>query len=499
MSGFRLPVRLRLTLWYAALLAATLALVGIILVVSLREHLYADFDDKLTSQAAITLATVQVRNGVPDLAAQAVEEQAGEYFLRLLDARGAVRADNGSALGSVPLDRQAVAAAFAGQTTIDSAAVGDNESLRIVTLPVRRNGDSGDVVGVLQVGLDRQDLDDILNEFATTLGLLAPLALLVAVAGGYFLAGRALAPVAAITDLAADIDARDLDARLDLDLPNDELGRLARTFDAMLARIEDAFERQRRFTGDAAHELRTPLSLMRSQIDLALTRPRSPEEYREALRDLDGDLERMTGLVASLLSLARADAGRLPIERAPFDLAETIAATLEQYRPFADDAGVALRDESVATPLVADEDLLVQVLVNLIANAVAHTPPGGVVTVGCRRVDMSARLWVSDTGHGIPIEHQARVFDRFYRVDVGRTRASGGAGLGLAICRAIAEAHGGTILLNSRPGHGAHVEMALPAAPGATSDTDRGRRSMLRRGRDASGTPAERLSSPSRR
>jgi heavy metal sensor kinase len=500
MSVRRVPVRLRLTLWFATLLAAALALVGVILVVGLRQRLYADFDDKLSSQAAITLATVQVRNGVPELATQAVEEQAGEYFLRLLDANGRVLVDNGSALGNVPLDRAAVSAALAGLTSIGSAAVGDNESLRIITLPVRRNGDAGDIVGVLQVGLDRQDLDDILNQFATSFALLAPLGLVVASGGGYFLAGRALAPVAAITDLAAGVEARDLHARLNLDLPNDELGRLARTFDAMLARIEDAFDRQRRFTGDAAHELRTPLSLMRSQIDLALARPRSAEDYREALRALDDDLERMTGLVAALLSLARADAGRLPIEPVPFDLAETVAATVEQFRGVAIEAQVELRDEAMPTPLVADEDLLVQALVNLIANAVAHTPPGGVVTVGCRRIETSVRLWVSDTGFGIPIEHQARVFDRFYRVDSGRTRASGGAGLGLAICQAIAEAHDGAVLLNSQPGRGTRVEVVVPAEPhGAASAPRASRRSPLDLVRRAAETPAARPASPPRR
>ncbi|HEX5498163.1 MAG TPA: hypothetical protein VFX03_03010, partial [Thermomicrobiales bacterium] len=174
MSVRRVPVRLRLTLWFATLLAAALALVGVVLVVSLRQHLYADFDDKLSSQAAITLATVQVHNGVPELATQAVEEQAGEYFLRLLDVDGHVLVDNGSALGNVPLDRGAEAAALAGLTSIGSAAVGDNESLRIITLPVRRNGDAGDIVGVLQVGLDRQDLDDIINQFIASLALLAP-------------------------------------------------------------------------------------------------------------------------------------------------------------------------------------------------------------------------------------------------------------------------------------------------------------------------------------
>ena len=257
--------------------------------------------------------------------------------------------------------------------------------------------------------------------------LVSPFLLLVAAGGGYLLAGRALAPVAAITDLAARVGAQDLHARLHLDLPDDELGRLAQTFDAMLARIEDSFERQRHFTGDAAHELRTPFSLMRTQVDIALARSRSAAAYREALHGLDGDLQRLTGLVSTLLTLARADTGRLVPDRSAFNLANTVALILEQYTPVADEAGIDLRAETEPAPLEADEDLLIQVLVNLIDNALAHTPRSGTVTVGCRSA-AEVQLWVSDTGRGVRTADQERVFDRFYRVDPGRARVNGGQG-----------------------------------------------------------------------
>jgi heavy metal sensor kinase len=284
-----------------------------------------------------------------------------------------------------------------------------------------------------------------------------------AIAGGYLLAGRAMAPVGEITRLAASIDAVDLHSRLNLALPDDELGRLAATFDAMLARIEDAFERQRRFTGDAAHELRTPLSLLRGQVDLALLRPRSPEDYQETLRALQGDLDRLTGLVGTLLTLARADAGQLVLAPDRFDLAEMVELVFDQFAPRATEMGIALDREATPCLLVADEDLLVQVLVNLVANALAHTPSGGTITVGCRRDAGTARLWVADTGAGIAAEHQARVFDRFYRVDPARSRAQGGTGLGLSISRTIVTAHGGAISLRSALGKGTTVEVVVPA------------------------------------
>ncbi|MGH2617378.1 MAG: sensor histidine kinase, partial [Thermomicrobiales bacterium] len=164
-----------------------------------------------------------------------------------------------------------------------------------------------------------------------------------------------------------------------------------------------------------------------------------------------------------LLTLARADAGRLAPERAPFDRADTIALVREQYAPAAAAAGITLRSETTSAPLVADEDLLVQLLVNLLENALAHTPAGGAITLGCRPRDEEVDLWVADSGEGIAPVHQERVFDRFYRVDAGRARQRGGAGLGLAICKAIVAAHGGAISLVSDPGSGTRIDISLAA------------------------------------
>ncbi|MBA2277242.1 MAG: HAMP domain-containing protein [Chloroflexia bacterium] len=457
-----LPIRWRLTLWYAALLMAALLLFGGGLYLGLRQRLYASLDEQLQDRATAELATVRfiVRDGTPVPAPIEPDPADAELFRRVFDGNGGAVSESAHEGGEVPGD-DAVTAALGGETRFSTVPVEDGESMRLLTAPIRTDGR---VVGALQVGLDRDEVDGALATLLGILALAGPLVLLVAAGGGYLLAGRALAPVAAITTLAGRIDGNDLDTRLDLDLPDDELGRLARTFDAMLARIEDAFARQRRFTGDAAHELRTPLTLMRSQVDLALARPRTADDYREALRELDGDLERLTGLVATLLTLARADAGRLAPDRALFDLNYTIASIIEHYAAPVAAATISLVDASTPTPLVADEDLLTRALINLVDNALAHTPAGGSVTVGCQVEGATVRLWVADTGGGIDPEHQARVFDRFYRVDAGRARAHGGAGLGLAICKAIAEAHGGTIGLESQVGQGTRVELLLPTS-----------------------------------
>lgn len=488
MRSRHVPIRWRLTFWYAALLALVLTLFGVGLYTGLRWRLFETFNVQLLSQAEVTLGTVRLQDGAPSLSNTTVGgEHTGEYFVRLLRSDGGIVVDTGDAMGEVPLDRTLVAAASNGETSFSTARV-EGETLRIVTMPVYEerpdvtgtaveseaedadprdergpgNADTGVIIGVLQFGLVRNDIEDALSELIGVLALSLPIALLMAAGGGYLLAGRALAPVAAITGVAASIGGSDLHARLGLDLPNDELGRLARTFDDMLARIEDAFERQRRFTGDAAHELRTPLSLMRSQVDLALARPRDERAYQDALRELDEDLERLTSLVGALLALARADNGRLVADRAPFDLAETVQSVVAQYASVAEEAGIELVDAPAPTLALADQDQIIQVLVNLMDNALAHTPIGGRVTVGAEERDGSARLWVADTGSGIALEHQERVFERFYRVDAGRTRARGGAGLGLSICRAIVEANGGTIDLRSSPEVGTRVDVTLP-------------------------------------
>jgi len=214
---------------------------------------------------------------------------------------------------------------------------------------------------------------------------------------------------------------------------------------------------------------------MRSQVDLSLARPRTAADYRDALEGIDADLGRLTGLIGTLLTLARSDTGRLTIEHASIDLADTVAVILEQYSAIASEAGIALHEAASPSPLIGDDDLLVQVLVNLLDNAIAHTPSGGEITVGCRPEASSVRFWVHDRGIGIPPEHLPRIFDRFYRVDESRQRARGGAGLGLSICRAIVDAHGGRIELVSEPGKGTNVDVVLPKELVATGGPKRGR------------------------
>jgi signal transduction histidine kinase len=362
-----------------------------------------------------------------------------------------------------------------------SNASGHGEEVRIISVPIR-SGNSDQVLGVLQLGFSTDRVSDPLDLLVQALVVIAPLAIVAAAITGYLLSGRALRPVAEITRLASQIDGEDLGGRLNLALPNDELGRLAATFNSMLGRIDDAFQRQRQFTGDAAHELRTPLALMRSQIDLAMTQADSTADYREALAALDGDVARMTSLVGMLLSLARADAGQLTPNREPVDLADLVRDVAEQLDLIAHEHELTITTDLTSVTASVDPDMIIQVLVNLIDNAIKNTPSGGVVTVRLQETDArppalspavqpargsnrAALITVADSGIGIAEEHLPHIFDRFYRVEGGRARShggSGGIGLGLAICQAIAHAHGGTLTAASTPGEGATFTLTIP-------------------------------------
>jgi heavy metal sensor kinase len=267
-----------------------------------------------------------------------------------------------------------------------------------------------------------------------------------------------------ITREAQRIGEKHLDRRLNLDLPDDEVGRLARTFDAMLARLEAAFQKQRQFAADASHELRTPLTVMKGNIGVTLNRPRTSEEYRTTLSQLESEVDRLTRLTEDLLMLARADAGRPLVELRDMDLAALARGVVGELSPLAESRSLALNlNAPEKLPMRGDANRLRRMMSNLIENAIKYTPRGKVdVCVEPDPDRPGARISIVDTGTGIPPEHLPHVFERFYRVDESRSTDQGGTGLGLAIAQHIAAAHGGTIDIHSRVGVGTDVTVALP-------------------------------------
>jgi heavy metal sensor kinase len=457
-------VRARLTLWYVLLLAVILAGFSGGVYLLLRHNLYDNLDQSAQSRADTLLGVVIYEEGRPTLPLTASPDpsSAEESFARVFDAAGEVTFDGSAAAGGAPIDRAAVDRALRGETSTRTATVGD-EKLRVRVLPIE--GEDG-IAGVLEVGQSRDDVNDTLSALLIILAVAYPVTLAAASAGGVFLAGRALSPIDSLTRLARRITAEDLSERLAMELPDDEVGRLARTFDDMIARLDAAFRRQRQFTADASHELRTPLTAIKGQVEVALGKERDAADYREVLRSVNEEVDRLIRMVASLLTLARADAGQIPIATEPVSLGDLVVAAVEQLRPMAEQRGLELGVEAGPTvALQADEDLILQLVLNLLDNAIKYTAPGGSVTAAWSAGGGQAQLRVSDTGAGIPAEHLGRVFDRFYRVDSARSRDEGGAGLGLSICRWIAEAHGGSISAESEPGRGATFTVALPLSP----------------------------------
>jgi len=299
-----------------------------------------------------------------------------------------------------------------------------------------------------------------LSRLTKTLLTTTPLALLIAGFGGMFLTGRALAPVRAATEAAARIGAEDLSERLPI-RGRDEFARLASTFNGMLERLEAAFDRQKRFVSDASHELKTPLTVIKANTSLALAEPDLPTDYRETLVEIDRAADRTSRIVQDLLVLARTEKGRLPLQEAELSflvLCEAVVQEARRLHPEGPTVALQVRNET----LWGDRHLLHRLLLNLLDNALRYTPASGSVTI----TPIANGFVVTDTGEGIAPEHLPHLGERFYRVDAARARKDGGTGLGLAISRTIAEAHGGTLTIQSEKGKGTTVTVKLAGAAG---------------------------------
>ena len=413
-----LSIRVRLTFWYVLVLALILAAFSAGVYLVLRQALYNNLDESIQNQAAALLGTIQYEGDRPSLTsvspADPTEE---EQFVRVFDASTDLTFDSSGAIGNVPVDQDTVNSALVGETTTRRVKIEeDDDPLRIITVPIRRDGQ---IVGVLEVGQSEEDVSDILTTLLLIMGAAYPVTLVVAMVGGVFLAGRALSPVDKISALARRISAEHLGQRLNLRLPDDEVGRLARTFDEMIERLDDAFRRQRQFTADASHELRTPLTIMKGQVDVALQKRRAPEDYRRVLQEVNDEVDRLIHLAGSLLTLTRADAGQIPLALENVSVADVVAGAVEHLRSTALQKGFELQLVSGnSITMYADEGLLLQLLLNLLDNAIKYTPVGGRVTVGWSVTGDQVELWVRDTGIGIPEEHIPLIFDRFHRVDL---------------------------------------------------------------------------------
>jgi heavy metal sensor kinase len=315
---------------------------------------------------------------------------------------------------------------------------------------------------ILTVGQRVEEDQRRLQQLLATIIAAGGASWLVALAGGWFLAGRLLAPIAKMSSTAASISAGQLSQRIDTAAIHNELGQLGVVLNGAFDRLEQAYEEQARFTADASHELRTPLAVMLSSASLALKRERSPQEYRQALETNLQAGERLHQLVERMLTLARADAERSAPREEPIELHELVAAECEFVRPLAEEKQVALLTRLDEIQMLGDEYSLRQITANLLSNALRYTPQGGRIEVSLTVGEQIVELRVSDTGIGIPADELPRVFDRFYCVDKARSRSQGGAGLGLSIVQTLVESLGGEVSCASAEGQGTTFLVRLP-------------------------------------
>jgi len=463
-------IKFRMTLWYVVILGIILSSFSFFLYFTLADSLYKGVDNKIRTMAEIVASSArspfEAGTSIADLD-QVMTDQFGirplGRFIQILDESGRV-GDRSTNLRDVqiPISVQTLKAASKGAITFETVRVMGKYPLRVVTIPISENGK---MAGIVQVGSSLEGVEDALHQLLLILLIAVPAALLVASAGGLFLANKALRPVDAITQIARRIGSGDLSQRIRIKRANDELGRLASTFNEMIAKLEKSFRQVKRFTADASHELKTPLTILRGEVEVGLKKKRGLKEYQRILASNLEEISRMSRIVEDLLTLSRADMGELTMEREEIELSTLAREVWEDLQMMAKKKRVQLKfmDDGF-TRVEGDPLFLRQLILNITENGLKYTPAGGEVALKVKgdRDQGVVRLFVSDTGVGIPQKDLKRVFDRFFRVDTARSRETGGTGLGLSICQWIAHAHEGQIAVESTVGKGSTFTVTLP-------------------------------------
>lgn len=460
-------IRFSLTLWFAVTLAVILVLFSLFIYLVLMSQLNKDIDKELLTVAeAVSSPTLEpFRRAGPSVFDQVLEDfigakLAGKY-VQVLDSAGQVTASSRSLEAlRIPLSKSAFRRAAEGKVSYETQVNLDIYPVRAITYPILNNGKLEQIV---QVGSSMKSAAETLDRVLMVFAVSIPLSLILWSMGGWFLAGRALKPVDIITRSARKITAENLSHRLEIVNPQDEIGRLATTFNDTLERLENAFNRIRQFSADVSHELRTPLTILRGETEVGLRWAKEPEEFRELFRSNLEEINRMSKIIECLLELSRAEEGGLKLELTEVELGELVAEVVQQSRLIDPEKGLKIAytlDEPVA--VTGDWLRLRQVFMNLLGNAVKYTPEGGEISVAVDATGGFARISVIDSGVGIPADDLPNIFERFYRVDKARNRADGGIGLGLSLTKTFVEAHGGRIEVVSEPDKGSVFTVYLP-------------------------------------
>jgi len=459
-----LSIRARLTLWYSALLLLALcAFLAVVLAVHWR-LLVSQYDESLETLSLMAVNVVQEEMGERSNLALAAEDMEGvlsapDHIVKVLDPNG--RPLNPEAPG-FPLDGRAQSQfTEPGVSTVSAL---DGSSWRFVI----RSGQAQGQPFLVVVGGPLKDIRQHWGALVQASAIGLPVVVAIATIGGRWLGRHGLRPLTSMAAQARHITASTADSRLDVPPVHDELSQLGDSFNHVLGRLGHALTEQRRFMADASHELRTPVSIIRTAVEVTLSRPdRAADEYREALDTVAQQSDRLGKLVDDMLVLARADATGYAMLRTDLDLGERARDSARDLKLQADERPITMTiDVPDAMYVSGDEALLRRAIDNLLHNAILYTPPGGSVRVRLTVNNGMVELRVSDSGPGIPPEDRARVFERFVRLDPAR--GGGGAGLGLAIARGIVESHGGSLALEQSGPNGSVFVIRLPVRPSLT-------------------------------
>jgi two-component system OmpR family sensor kinase len=450
----RVPIRLRLTIVFTLTMAVLLTLTGGFLYFRLGAELLRTVDAALLSEADAVAAGIG-QQGATFGAPEAAGTRGLGSFAQVLGPPGTVL-ETSPVVGGSPAVPAAMLARIHGPAYIDRVVHGIRGTARILVVP--RDG-----VWVV-TGTSLQNRDDMLSQLLVLMLAGGPVALAIASAAGWALAGGALRPVERMSREAAAISVSEPGRRLPIPAGRDEITRLGNTLNAMLGRLEAAFDRERRFVDDASHELRTPLAILKAELDLAQSRSRTSRELLAAVRSAAEEADRLTALAETLLVFSRAEGGRLLLHREQARLDELLQDACSAQAVRAAAAGVDVRVIPHAVTAFIDPVRVRQAVDNVVSNALRHTPRGGQVRVSATRDGETVRLTVEDTGAGFDPAFLPRAFDPFATGPAEQAGSGQGAGLGLAIARATAEAHGGRAAAANRAEGGARVTLSLPAA-----------------------------------
>jgi two-component system, OmpR family, heavy metal sensor histidine kinase CusS len=463
-----LSIALRMTLWYALstftlIAVATGALYWVLIDTMYQEDL-RDLADNLNN------ARLLLRSSAPGQFARSPEQRPSwapphqpEIYLRVLDSRAHTLTETPGMGDELPSPSSAELARLRSPDG-EQRDVLSRSGKPFMTLIVRVPGQSEpDGPQFMQVAMDREHDEYLLARYRERLWLVLGTSLVLCALAGYLIARSGMRPIQEISRAAAHIRSTTLDERIQAHGLPAELAGLAETFNSMLDRLEQSFLHISHFSDDVAHELRTPINNLRGEIEVALSKARSGEEYREILGSSLEECTRISRLIQTLLFLARSDTTADTLQRERIDIGHELTKVEEFYGAAATDAGVALRVRGDAKECAeVNRTLFQQAVGNLVSNAIAHTPPGGTITVNARVDQSRLTVSVSDTGCGIPQEHLPRVFDRFYRIDRARASSGQNVGLGLAVVKSIAARHGGHVHIDSEVGRGTEVTVVLP-------------------------------------